>query len=79
MYWYICIGNIVLLYNRFIILLLFDFFIGDKFVVGSGFRFVFICYFEEENYWWVSKYIKKFIRFIIIWYEFRFNFLLDFL
>lgn len=35
---------------------------GDKFAVGSGSRLVSICYFEEENHWWVSKHIKKPIR-----------------
>lgn len=35
---------------------------GDKFAVGSGSRLISICYFEEENHWWVSKHIKKPIR-----------------
>ncbi|KAK3089296.1 hypothetical protein FSP39_002469, partial [Pinctada imbricata] len=34
----------------------------DKFAVGSGSRVISICYFEEENNWWVSKHIKKPIR-----------------
>ncbi|XP_063961339.1 actin-related protein 2/3 complex subunit 1A-like [Lytechinus pictus] len=34
----------------------------DKFAVGSGARLVSICYFEQENDWWVSKHIKKPIR-----------------
>eukprot|EP00045_Choanoeca_perplexa_P003763 m.33279 g.33279 ORF g.33279 m.33279 type:complete len:397 (+) comp12217_c0_seq1:98-1288(+) len=34
----------------------------DKFAVGSGARLVSICYFEEDNDWWVSKHIKKPIR-----------------
>jgi len=34
----------------------------DKFAVGSGSRLVSICYFEEENDWWVSKHLKKPIR-----------------
>lgn len=34
----------------------------DKFAVGSGSRLISICYFEEENDWWVSKHIKKPIR-----------------
>lgn len=34
----------------------------NKFAVGSGARLVSICYFEEENNWWVSKHIKKPIR-----------------
>jgi len=33
-----------------------------KFAVGSGARLVAICYFEEENDWWVSKHLKKPIR-----------------
>lgn len=33
-----------------------------KFAVGSGARVIAICYFEEENDWWVSKQIKKPIR-----------------
>lgn len=34
----------------------------NKFAVGSGARVVSICYFEEENDWWVSKHIKKPLR-----------------
>jgi actin related protein 2/3 complex, subunit 1A/1B len=33
-----------------------------KFAVGSGARLIPICYFEEENNWWVSKHLKKPIR-----------------
>ena len=33
-----------------------------KFAVGSGARVISICYFEEENDWWVSKHLKKPIR-----------------
>ena len=33
-----------------------------KFAVGSGARLVSVCYFEEENDWWVSKHLKKPIR-----------------
>lgn len=33
-----------------------------KFAVGSGARIIAICYFEEENNWWVSKHIKKPLR-----------------
>lgn len=33
-----------------------------KFAVGSGARVVAVCYFEEENDWWVSKLLKKSIR-----------------
>jgi actin related protein 2/3 complex subunit 1A/1B len=31
----------------------------DKFAVSSGAKCVSICYYEEENDWWVSKHIKK--------------------
>jgi len=31
----------------------------DKFAVSSGSQCVSICYFEEDNNWWVSKHIKK--------------------
>jgi len=34
----------------------------DKFAVGSGARLISICYFEQENDWWVSKHIKKPLR-----------------
>lgn len=34
----------------------------NKFAVGSGARLISVCYFEEENNWWVSKHIKKPIR-----------------
>ncbi|KAK5096648.1 ARP2/3 actin-organizing complex subunit Sop2 [Lithohypha guttulata] len=33
-----------------------------KFAVGSGARVIAVCYFEEENDWWVSKHLKKPIR-----------------
>lgn len=33
-----------------------------KFAVGSGARAIAICYFEQENDWWISKHIKKPIR-----------------
>ncbi|TKA73037.1 hypothetical protein B0A49_04606 [Cryomyces minteri] len=33
-----------------------------KFAVGSGARVIAVCYFEEENNWWVSKHLKKPIR-----------------
>ena len=33
-----------------------------KFAVGSGARVIAICYFEEEDDWWVSKHLKKPIR-----------------
>jgi len=31
----------------------------DKFAVSSGAKCVSICYYEEENDWWVSKHIKN--------------------
>nr|UQI49955.1 actin-related protein 2/3 complex subunit 1a-like protein [Cherax quadricarinatus] len=34
----------------------------NKFAVGSGARLISVCYFEQENNWWVSKHIKKPIR-----------------
>ncbi len=34
----------------------------NKFAVASGARLIAICYFEEDNDWWVSKHIKKPIR-----------------
>lgn len=33
-----------------------------KFAVGSGARVIAVCYFEEENDWWISKHLKKPIR-----------------
>lgn len=30
--------------------------------MGSGARVIAICYFEEENDWWISKHLKKPIR-----------------
>lgn len=38
----------------------------DKFAVGSGSRLISICYFEQENDWWVAKHIKKPIRSTIL-------------
>eukprot|EP01135_Chromosphaera_perkinsii_P010617 Nk52_evm17s2192 gene=Nk52_evmTU17s2192 len=38
----------------------------DKFAVASGARLLSICYFEEENDWWVSKHIKRPIRSTIL-------------
>jgi len=35
----------------------------DKFAVGSSSRMISICYFESDNNWWVSKHIKKPIRY----------------
>lgn len=34
----------------------------NKFAVGSGARTISVCYFEQEQDWWVSKHIKKPIR-----------------
>ncbi|RMJ26635.1 3 complex [Aspergillus sp. HF37] len=34
----------------------------QKFAVGSGARVISVCYFEEENDWWISKHLKKPIR-----------------
>ena len=34
----------------------------DKFAVGCGAKLISVCYFEEQNDWWVSKHIKKPIR-----------------
>jgi len=31
----------------------------DKFAVGSGAKALAVCYFEQENNWWVSKHIKE--------------------
>lgn len=33
-----------------------------KFAVGSGARVIAVCYFEEENDWWISKHLKKPIK-----------------
>lgn len=33
-----------------------------KFAVGSGDRVIAVCYFEQENDWWVSKHLRKPIR-----------------
>lgn len=37
-----------------------------KFAVGSGARVIAVCYFEQENDWWISKHIKKPIRSTIL-------------
>ena len=34
----------------------------NKFAVGSGSRVITVCYFDNENNWWISKNIKKPIR-----------------
>ncbi|VDD82152.1 unnamed protein product [Mesocestoides corti] len=33
--------------------------LGNKFAVGSGSKVVSVCFFEQEQDWWVSKHIKK--------------------
>mmetsp|Transcript_22181 Transcript_22181/g.33004 ORF Transcript_22181/g.33004 Transcript_22181/m.33004 type:complete len:363 (+) Transcript_22181:52-1140(+) len=38
----------------------------DKFAVASGARSVSVCYFEEDNDWWVSKHIRKQIKSTIL-------------
>eukprot|EP00049_Salpingoeca_infusionum_P017205 m.352137 g.352137 ORF g.352137 m.352137 type:complete len:377 (+) comp16448_c0_seq1:157-1287(+) len=35
---------------------------GKKFAVGSGARSISVCYYEDDNQWWVSKHVKKPIR-----------------
>lgn len=35
---------------------------GQKFAVGSGDRVIAVCYYEQENDWWVSKHLKKPIK-----------------
>ncbi|VEU20989.1 DEKNAAC101794 [Brettanomyces naardenensis] len=32
---------------------------GKKFAVGSSARVISVCYFEDENDWWISKHIKR--------------------
>jgi len=34
----------------------------NKFAVGSGARIISVCYFEQENDWWVAKHIRKPLR-----------------
>lgn len=34
----------------------------DKFAVGSGAKLISVCFFEENNDWWISRHIKKPIR-----------------
>lgn len=34
----------------------------DKFAVGSGSRLIAVCYYDEDNNWWISRHIKKPIR-----------------
>ncbi|XP_043941057.1 actin-related protein 2/3 complex subunit 1A-B-like [Protopterus annectens] len=38
----------------------------NKFAVGSGAQSISVCYFEEENDWWLSKHIKKSIKSTIL-------------
>lgn len=45
---------------------------GKKFAVGSSARVISVCYFEEENDWWISKHIKRPIKSTILsldWHE----------
>lgn len=35
---------------------------GYKFAIGSSARIISVCYYEQENDWWVSKHIKKPIK-----------------
>lgn len=32
---------------------------GAKFAVGSGARVIAVCYYEQDNDWWIAKHIKK--------------------
>lgn len=34
----------------------------DKFAVASGARLISVCFFEEENDWWISKHLRRPIR-----------------
>ncbi|KAK2109072.1 Actin- protein 2/3 complex subunit 1B [Saguinus oedipus] len=38
----------------------------NKFAVGSGSRVISICYFQQENDWWVCKHIEKAISSIVL-------------
>lgn len=45
---------------------------GAKFAVGSSARVISVCYFEDENDWWISKHIKRPIKSTILsldWHE----------
>lgn len=45
---------------------------GMKFAVGSAARVISVCYYEEENDWWISKHIKKSLKSTILsldWHE----------
>ncbi|KAH3684963.1 hypothetical protein WICPIJ_004074 [Wickerhamomyces pijperi] len=46
---------------------------GFKFAVGSSARVIAVCYFEQENDWWISKHIKKPIRSTILSIEWHPN------
>lgn len=39
---------------------------GLKFAVGSAARVISVCYYEEENDWWISKHIKKSLKSTIL-------------
>ena len=34
----------------------------NKFAVASGARCISVCYFEEDNDWWISKHLRRPIR-----------------
>lgn len=38
---------------------------GSKFAVGLADRIVAVCYYEEENDWWISKHLKRPLRLTI--------------
>ncbi|GMG18882.1 unnamed protein product [Ambrosiozyma monospora] len=45
---------------------------GEKFAVASSARVIAVCYFEDENDWWISKHIKKPLKSTILsldWHE----------
>lgn len=46
---------------------------GFKFAVGSSARVIAVCYFEQENDWWISKHLKKPIRSTILSIEWHPN------
>lgn len=45
----------------------------DKFAVASGHRCISVCYFEQDNDWWVSKHIRKPIRSTVLSVEWHPN------
>lgn len=54
--------HLIWFWNRFYLFISLSFHLENKFAVGSGARLISVCYFEQENNWWVSKHIKKPIR-----------------